>query len=68
MPIQVKSLAEWVAAGVPGMLSVVIPAHDEEGHIAETVRGLVTTLSEARINHEILIVTAVCTWMKRERR
>ncbi len=56
MPIQVKSLAEWIAAGVPGMLSVVIPAHNEEGHIAETVRGLVTTLSEARIKHEILIV------------
>ena len=40
MPIEVRSLAEWEAAGIPGMLSVVIPAHNEEGHIAETVREL----------------------------
>ena len=36
MPIEVRSLAEWEAAGIPGMLSLVIPAHNEEGHIAET--------------------------------
>jgi hypothetical protein len=36
MPIEVRSLAEWEAAGIPGMLSIVIPAHNEEGHIAET--------------------------------
>ena len=29
MPIEVRTLAEWEAAGVPGMLSVVIPAHNE---------------------------------------
>ncbi len=29
MPIEVSSLAEWEAAGIPGMLSVVIPAHNE---------------------------------------
>jgi dolichol-phosphate mannosyltransferase len=56
MPIHVRSLAEWEAAGVRDLLSVVIPAHDEEGHIAETVRRLVTTLSAANINHEILVV------------
>ena len=28
----------------PGLLSVVIPAHNEEGHIAETVHGLAATL------------------------
>jgi dolichol-phosphate mannosyltransferase len=56
MPVHVRSLAEWEAAGVPGLLSVVIPAHDEEGHIEETVRGLVTTLSGAGINHEIVVV------------
>jgi dolichol-phosphate mannosyltransferase len=56
MPLYVSSLAEWEAAGVHDMLSVVIPAHNEEGHIAETVRGLVLALREAGINHEILIV------------
>jgi dolichol-phosphate mannosyltransferase len=56
MAVHVRSLAEWEAAGVPGLLSVVIPAHDEEGHIEETVRCLVTTLSGAGINHEIVVV------------
>lgn len=56
MPIEVRSLAEWRAAGVTGMLSVVIPAHNEEGHIAETVEGLVTALRAAGITYEILVV------------
>lgn len=56
MPLEVRSLAEWEAAGVPGMLSVVIPAHNEEGHIEETVRGLVAALTDAGIVHEILVV------------
>lgn len=56
MPIEVCSLAEWQAAGIDGMLSVVIPAHNEEGCIAGTVRQLVGTLSEARITHEILVI------------
>ena len=34
MPLEVRSLAEWEADGVPGLLSVVIPAHNEEGRIA----------------------------------
>ena len=55
-PIQVRSLAEWEAAGVPDLLSVVIPAHDEQGDIEETVRGIASTLAEADISHEILIV------------
>ena len=38
------------------MLSVVIPAHNEEGHIGGTVQNLATTLREARINHEILVI------------
>jgi hypothetical protein len=29
MPLEVRSLAEWEADGVPGLLSVVIPAHNE---------------------------------------
>jgi dolichol-phosphate mannosyltransferase len=56
MPIEVRSLAEWEAAGVPGMLSVIVPAHNEEGHIADTVQNLVASLREAGIKYEILVV------------
>lgn len=56
MPLQVQSLAEWEAAGIPNMLSVIIPARNEEGHIAETVDALVKTLNEADISHEIVII------------
>jgi dolichol-phosphate mannosyltransferase len=56
MPIEVCSLAEWEAAGIPGMLSVVIPAHNEVGHIAETVQGLAAALREAGIAHEMLVI------------
>lgn len=37
-------------------LSVVIPAHNEEGCIGDTVRDLADQLSAARIEHEILVV------------
>lgn len=56
MPIEVRTLAEWEAAGVTGMLSVVIPAHNEEGHIAATVRHLTETLRNATIDYEIVVV------------
>jgi dolichol-phosphate mannosyltransferase len=56
VPLQVRTLAEWEAAGVPGMLSVLIPAHNEEGHIAETVRGLADALRGAGIPYEILVI------------
>jgi dolichol-phosphate mannosyltransferase len=56
MPLEVRSLAEWEADGVAGLLSVVVPAHNEEGHIADTVLGLYAALSEAGIPHEILVV------------
>jgi dolichol-phosphate mannosyltransferase len=46
----------WVAAGAPGVLSVVIPAHNEAESLDETVTTLVTALETAHINHEILIV------------
>ena len=49
MPLEVRSLAEWEADGVPGLLSVVIPAHNEEGRIAATVRELYRALSAAGI-------------------
>jgi dolichol-phosphate mannosyltransferase len=37
-------------------LSVVIPAHNEEGSITETIDGLVQALQAAEIDYEILIV------------
>ncbi|MDR2498565.1 MAG: glycosyltransferase family 2 protein [Tannerellaceae bacterium] len=37
-------------------LSIVIPAYNEEGCIAETLRHLYDTLREAGIEHEILVV------------
>lgn len=56
MPIEVHSLAEWEAAGQADVLSVLIPAHNEEGHIEDAVRGLHTALVAAAIQHEILVV------------
>lgn len=37
-------------------LSVVIPAHNEEGTIAETLGGLVSTLDREQIDHEVIVV------------
>jgi dolichol-phosphate mannosyltransferase len=56
LPIEVQTLAEWEAQGVPGLLSVVIPAHNEEGRIESTVRLFAETLARERIDHEILVV------------
>lgn len=56
MPLEVRSLAEWEADGVAGLLSVVIPAHNEEGHIAATVSSFHAALVKAGIVHEILVV------------
>jgi len=56
MPIQVSSLAEWERMGVPGMLSVVIPAHNEGAHIIKTVRGIVDELEQEKIAFEIIVV------------
>src|SRR5487761_456690 len=56
MPFEVRSLAEWEGAGIADMLSVVIPAHNEEGHIATTVRGLADALRQAGVSYEILVV------------
>jgi len=56
MPLEVRSLAEWEADGVPGLLSVVIPAHNEEAHIGGTVRELHAALEAGSIPHEILVI------------
>ena len=53
---QAASTEGWVAAGAPGVLSVVIPAHNEAESIEPTVVTLVTALEAAGIAHEILIV------------
>lgn len=53
---QAPSTEGWVAAGAPGVLSVVIPAHNEAESLEETVATLVTALEAASIKHEILIV------------
>jgi dolichol-phosphate mannosyltransferase len=37
-------------------LSVVIPAHDEEGTIVDTLDGLVSTLDREQIDHEVIVV------------
>jgi dolichol-phosphate mannosyltransferase len=37
-------------------LSVVIPAHNEEGSIPETIEGLVSVLEAANVEYEILVV------------
>jgi dolichol-phosphate mannosyltransferase len=53
---QPASTKAWVAAGSPGMLSVVIPAHNEDENLEPTVSDLVSALEGAHITYEILIV------------
>lgn len=47
---------DWVAEGIPGLCSVVIPAHNEAESLAAHVPTLVATLQAAGIEHEILVV------------
>jgi dolichol-phosphate mannosyltransferase len=42
-------------------LSVVIPAHNEEGSVAQTVRAITATLSDAQIDHEVIVVDYTST-------
>jgi dolichol-phosphate mannosyltransferase len=37
-------------------LSIVIPAHNEEGSVGQTVRGIVATLTAERIEHDVLVI------------
>ena len=56
MPVEVRTLADWEADCMPGVLSVLIPAHNEEGRIESTVRDIHNALAAAAIPHEILVV------------
>ena len=56
MPFEVRTLAEWEAAGIEGMLSILIPMHNEAGHVADTVTRLVETLRREAIRFEIVAV------------
>jgi dolichol-phosphate mannosyltransferase len=56
MPLQVKSLAEWEREGITDIMSVVIPAHNEDGHIADTVEGVAAALKDANIHYEIFVI------------
>ena len=56
MPITVQSLAEWQASGVDNLLSIVIPAHNEEGQIEETIQSLSSILESESIDYEILVI------------
>ncbi len=56
MTLEVGSLAEWEKAGIPGLLSVVIPAHNEAGEIESTVRNIVEALQREAVEHEVLVI------------
>ncbi|WP_130472593.1 glycosyltransferase family 2 protein [Candidatus Magnetaquicoccus inordinatus] len=51
-----STLAQWEAMGEANLLSVVIPAHNEEATITHTVLTLVESLQRAQIAHEILVI------------
>jgi dolichol-phosphate mannosyltransferase len=48
------------------MLSVVIPAHDEEGSIGATLGAVVDALERERIDHEVVVVDDASTDRTRE--
>ena len=56
MRLDRPALDAWVEQGEAGLLSVVIPARNEEGHLPTTLRALATTLDAAGIRHEIVVV------------
>jgi dolichol-phosphate mannosyltransferase len=56
MPLEVRTLAEWEANGVKDLLSVLIPAHNEEGRIEATIRAFADALRAESIAFEILVV------------
>jgi len=42
-------------------LSIVIPAHNEEGSITDTVQAVTRTLDEIDIDYELIVVNDNCT-------
>jgi dolichol-phosphate mannosyltransferase len=44
------------SAATPLKLSVVIPAYNEEGTVAETLASIVSTLNGEKIEHEVIVV------------
>jgi dolichol-phosphate mannosyltransferase len=52
----IDALADWVGSGRRGMLSVVVPAHNEEGNLTPTVSSLIEALEAAGIDHEVVLV------------
>ena len=59
--LRATSTGAWLAAGTAGLLSVVIPAHNEAETLDATVSMLTTALEAAHIAHEIVVVNAVLT-------
>jgi dolichol-phosphate mannosyltransferase len=47
---------DWIAAGVPDLFSIVIPARNEAENLQVVVPQLVSELERAGIDHEILVV------------
>ncbi|MGN7613516.1 glycosyltransferase family 2 protein [Magnetococcales bacterium HHB-1] len=55
------NLAQWVAQGEEGLLSIVVPAHNEEGNLVKLIPNLSRVLTDADIHHEILVVNDCST-------
>jgi dolichol-phosphate mannosyltransferase len=56
MSLQVGSLADWELQGKKNLLSIVMPARNEEGNVEQTVRTLTRALGSADIQHEIVVI------------
>jgi dolichol-phosphate mannosyltransferase len=51
-----SDVAHWLESGETGLFSVVIPAHNEQGNLQETIPAIVAALDGAGIRHEIVVV------------
>ena len=47
---------KWLDAAVPGLLSIVIPAHNEAKNLSTTIPALAKALDAACIEYEIIVV------------
>ncbi|SVE03154.1 uncharacterized protein METZ01_LOCUS456008, partial [marine metagenome] len=56
MPNAKQNTKGWEGSFVENMLSVLIPAHNEEKEINRTIRDLTKTLEREKIKHELLVV------------